>query len=174
MSLTLEQKQAVVAEVHGIAKHAQSAIAAEYAGMTVAQMTGLRTSARAAGVEVRVVKNTLARRAFDGTSFECMRGELSGPLALIFSNDDPGAGARVIREYLKQNGNLVVKAIALSGTLRSGADLEKLANMPTLPEARAKLLGVMQAPATKLVRTLAEPSAKFVRLLAAYRDSKAA
>lgn len=174
MSLTLEQKQAVVAEVHSIAVRAQSAIAAEYAGMTVEQMTGLRKSARAVGVEVRVVKNTLAQRAFGGTSFECMQQALSGPLALIFSNDDPGAGARVLREYLKQNGNLVVKAIALSGTLRSGADLELLANMPTLPEARARLLGVLQAPTTKLVRTLAEPGAKFVRLLAAYRDSKAA
>lgn len=172
MSLTLEQKQAVVAEVHDIAIRAQSAIAAEYSGMTVAQMTGLRSGARAAGVEVRVVKNTLARRAFSGTAFECMQQALLGPLALIFSNDDPGAGARVVREYLKQNGNLVVKAIALSGTLRSGADLEKLANMPTLPEARAQLLGVLQAPATKLVRTLAEPAAQFVRLLAAYRDSK--
>jgi large subunit ribosomal protein L10 len=173
VSLTLEQKQAVVTEVHALAAQSQSAIAAVYTGMTVEQMTQLRARARKGAVDVRVVKNTLARRAVVDTDFACLHAALTGPLALIFSRDDPGAGARIVREYAKQHDNLVVKAIALSGVLYPAEGLEKLANLPTLEQARAMLLGVLQAPATRLVRTLAEPAAQFVRVLAAYRERKA-
>lgn len=174
MSLTLDQKKSVVAEVNEVAVKAQSAIAAEYAGLTVSQMTQLRSKARASGVYVKVVKNTLARRALSGTAFECLQDKLSGPLVLVFSQDDPGAGARLVRDFAKDNDKLVTKAIAFGGKLRPAEDLGALATMPTLDEARARLLAVMQAPATKLVRTLAEPAAQLVRVLAAYRDQQQA
>ena len=174
MSLTLEQKKSVVAEVSEVAAKAEAAIAAEYIGLSVAQMTELRSKARAQGVYVRVVKNSLARRAIEGTDFECLNDSLTGPLLLVFSNDDPGAGARVVRDFAKDNDKLVTTAIALGGQLIPAEDLKLVASMPTLDEARAQLLSVMQAPQTKLVRTLAEPAGQFVRVLAAYRDSKQA
>lgn len=174
MSLTLEQKKTVVAEVNAVAEKAQAAIAAEYAGLTVAQMTNLRVKARQAGVYIRVVKNTLARRALEGTTFECLQPKLSGPLLLVFSEEDPGAGARVVRDFVKDNQKLVPVAIAFAGTLRGPEDLQALATMPTLDEARAQLLGVFQAPASKLVRTLAEPAGQLVRVLAAWRDKQQA
>ena len=174
MSLTLEQKKSVVAEVNAIAVSAQAAIAAEYAGLTVLQMTNLRIRARNAGVYVKVVKNTLARRALSGTSFECLQPKLSGPLVLVFSIEDPGAGARVVRDFLKDNQKLVPIAIAFGGALRGPEDLQVLATLPTLDEARSMLLGVFNAPATQLVRTLAEPAAQFVRVLAAYCDKQQA
>ena len=171
MSLTLEQKQSVVAEVSEVAANAESAIAAEYLGLTVSQMTDLRSKAREKGVYVRVVKNSLARRAIEGTDFECLNDSLKGPLLLVFSSDDPGAGARIVKDFAKDNEHLVTKAIAFAGQLRPAEDLMLLASMPTLDEARAQLLSVMKAPQTKLVRTLAEPAGQLVRVLAAYRDS---
>lgn len=174
MSLTLEQKKSVVAEVNAVAETAQAAIAAEYAGLTVAQMTDLRVRARTAGVYVKVVKNTLARRALDGTTFACLQPKLTGPLLLVFSREDPGAGARVLRDFIKENQKLVPVAIAFAGTLRGPEDLQALATMPTLDEARSQLLGIFQAPASQLVRTLAEPAGQFVRVLAAYRDQQQA
>ncbi len=171
MSLTLEQKKSVVAEVSEVAAKAEAAIAAEYIGLSVAQMTELRSKARAEGVYVRVVKNSLARRAIEGTDFECLNDVLTGPLLLVFSNEDPGAGARIVRDFAKDNDKLVTTAIALGGQLLPAENLKAVAPMPTLDEARAQLLSVMQAPQTKLVRTLAEPAGQFVRVLAAYRDS---
>jgi large subunit ribosomal protein L10 len=172
MSLTLKEKQAVVAEVREVAANSQTAVAAEYIGLTVAQMTALRSKARESGVYLRVVKNTLARLAVDGTDFECLKASLTGPLLLVFSGEDPGAGARLVRDFAKDNAKLVTKAVAFAGELRPAEDLGVLATMPTLDEARAKLLSVLLAPQTKLVRTLAEPAGQFVRVLAAYRDSK--
>ncbi len=174
MSLTLEQKQSVVAAVSEVAARSNSAIAAEYTGLTVAEMTTLRTRARAAGVFVKVVKNTLARRALVGTDFECLNDKLTGPLVLVFSQDDPGAGARVLRDFVKEAQKLKPVAIAFGGALREPEDLTLLANLPTLDQARAQLLGTLQAPASQLVRTLAEPAAELVRVLAAYRDKQAA
>jgi len=174
MSLTLEQKQSIVAEVNAVASTAQAAIAAEYAGLSVAQMTALRVQARAAGVFVKVVKNTLARRAVAGTAFECLTEKLAGPLLLVFSAEDPGAGARVVRDFAKDNQKLVPVAIAFGGQVRGPEDLQALATLPTLDEARARLLGMLLAPASQLVRTLAEPGAAFVRVLAAYRDQQQA
>jgi large subunit ribosomal protein L10 len=167
MSSTVEAKQAVVSEVAAVAKTAQSAVAAEYRGLTVAEMTKLRVSAREAGVYVRVVKNTLARRAIEGTSFECMKGSLKGPLVLAFSREDPGAAARVVKGFAKEHEKLVTVALALGGELYPATDLDRLASLPTLEDARASLVRMLAAPMTQLVRTLAEPGAMLARALKA-------
>ncbi len=174
MSLTLEQKKRVVAEVNEVAAGAQTVIAAEYSGLSVADMTALRAQARSQGVYVRVVKNNLARRAIEGTDFECLVDSLTGPLLLVFSTDDPGAGARVVQDFSKTNDRLVTTAIAFAGEVRPPEDLALLVKMPTLDEARAQLLGTLQAPTTQLVRTLVEPAGQFVRVVAAFRDQQAA
>ena len=174
MSLTLEQKKRVVAEVNEIAAGAQAVIAAEYSGLSVSDMTELRVNARNDGVTIRVVKNSLAKRAIEGTDLECLSDSLTGPLLLVFSANDPGAGARVIRDFTKTHDQLVTKAIAFAGELRPAEDLKLLADMPTLDEARALLLGTLVAPATQLVRTLVEPAGQIVRLVAAYRDQQQA
>jgi len=144
MALTLEEKQAVVAEVAEAAGKAHSAVAAEYRGLTVEQVTGLRVKARDSGVYLRVVKNTLARRAIQGTEFECMQDELSGPLMLAFSLDDPGSAARILREFAKENDKLVPRFGAVSGQLLQADELKRLADLPTRDEALSMLLSVMQ------------------------------
>ncbi len=173
MSLNLEQKQAIVAEVAEVASKAPTAIAAEYSGLSVRQMTELREKAREAGVYLRVVRNTLARRALVDTAFDCMREGLTGPLILAFSNDEPGSAAKVIRDFSKANDKLVVKLVSIDGQLLAANDINKLASLPSLDEARAMLLGLLQAPMSKFVRTIAEPQAKFARLMAAKRDQAA-
>jgi large subunit ribosomal protein L10 len=172
--LTKEQKEAIVAEVAIVARSAQSAIAAEYRGLTVEKMTKLRSDARKAGVYVRVVKNTLARRALTGTGYACMNDSLKGPLVLAFSREDPAAAARIMRDFAKTEDKLVVRAIALSGRLLSPGDLAALATMPTREEALSKLLAVIKAPVEKLARTLKAPADKLVRTVAAVRDQKQA
>ena len=167
MALRLEDKKALVEEVSAIAASAHSVVVAEYRGMTVAQVTELRAKARSQGVYVRVIKNTLARRAVEGTEFACLKEALKGPLILAFSRDDPGSAARVVKAFAKGNEKLVTKAVAIGGVLYGPTDLERLASLPTLDQARAILLGVLQAPGTKLVRTLAEPAALVARVLAA-------
>lgn len=172
MVLKLEDKKTIVSEVAEVAKQAVSLVAAEYSGLTVSQLTGLRKSARQSGVYMRVVRNTLARRALDGTKFACMQPELVGPLVLAFSKEDPGAAARLIRDFVKENEKLKVKALSIDGQLLPASGLQTLASLPTRDEAIAQLMSVMQAPITKLVRTLAEPHAKLVRTIAAIRDAK--
>lgn len=172
MVLKLEDKKTIVNEVAGIAKQAVSLVAAEYSGLTVSQLTKLRKSARESGVYMRVVRNTLARRALEGTQFACMQKELVGPLVLAFSQEDPGAAARLIKEFVKENEKLKVKALAIDNQLLPPESLNKLASLPTRDEAIAQLMSVMKAPITKLVRTLAEPQAKLVRTFAAIRDAK--
>lgn len=174
MSLTLEQKQAIVSEVSDIAAKAPTAIAAEYTGLNVAELTELRRSARDAGIYLKVVRNTLARRALEGTRFDCMREGLVGPMLLAFSNDEPGSAAKVIHEFTKRNEKLVVKLVAADGKLLKAGDVERLATLPSLDQARAMLLGLFQAPMAKFVRVLSEPPAKFARLLAARRDQQQA
>lgn len=174
VKLSLERKQEIVSEVAEVAARAPTAIAAEYAGLSVAQLTLLRRSARSAGVYLKVVRNTLARRALEGTRFDCMRDGLVGPLLLAFSGEEPGSAARVIRDFAKQNDKLVVRLIAIDGRLLAAADIDRLASLPTLDQARSMLLGVMKAPLGKFVRVLAEPQAKFARLLAAKRDQQQA
>jgi large subunit ribosomal protein L10 len=172
--LTLEQKEAVVTEVSAVAATAHSAVAAEYRGMTVPELTELRRNARASGVYLRVVKNTLAKRALEGTDFECMKPGLKGPLLLAFSREEPGAAARLVKDFAKGHEKLVVKALAIGGRMLPPADLDRLAGMPTRTQALSTLMGVIQAPITKLARTLAEPTAKLVRTFAAVRDQKQA
>lgn len=172
MALTLEHKKAVVTEVAEVARGALSAIAAEYRGLSVAEMTNLRINARNAGVYIRVVRNTLARRAFEGTELACMNDGLRGPLILAFSRDEPGLAARVMRDYAKENDKLVIKLISFGGKLLEISDVGRLADLPTKDESISQLMSVMMAPIAKLVRTLAEPQAKLVRTLAAVRDQK--
>lgn len=174
MSLNLEQKKVIVGEIVEVAEQAPSAIAAEYIGLSVADMTELRQKARNAGIYLRVVRNTLARRALEGTKFDCMRGGLVGPLILAFANEEPGSAARVILDFAKDNEKLVAKLVSLDGNLLEVADLERLASMPNLDEGRAMLLGLLQAPMSKMVLTLAEPCGELARLLAARRDEQQA
>ena len=174
MPLSLEGKKAVVAEVHEVARTAHSAVAAEYSGLTVAQMTQLRVQARNSGVYVRVVRNTLARRALEDTDFACMRDELVGPLVLAFSKEEPGAAARVIKDFSKANEKLVVKLVSVEGKLLEPKAIDTLASLPTKDEAIAQLMSVMIAPISKFVRTLAEPHSRLVRTLGAIRDQKQA
>ena len=174
MSLTLEAKKAVVDEVAVVAASAHSAVAAEYSGLTVEEMTALRVKARQGGVYLRVVKNTLARRAIEGTDFECMKENLTGPLILAFSQQDPGGAARVIDDFSKQNNKLVVKLVALGGKLLAPSDIKAVASLPTKDEAIAQLMSVMTAPVGKLARTLNEVPGKLVRTVAAIKDQKQA
>jgi large subunit ribosomal protein L10 len=174
MPLNLEKKKSLVAEVNTLATQAQSVVGAENRGLTVAQMTELRSKGRAQGVYVRVVKNTLARKAIAGTQYECISPALKGPLLLVFSKNDPGAAARVVKAFAKDNEKLVTTLVSLGGQLLSAKDLEKVASLPTREQALAMLLGVLQAPISKLVRTLAEPQAKLVRTIAAIKDQKQA
>lgn len=174
MALRLEDKKALVAEVNEVAKSALSAVAAEYRGLTVGQMTDFRKKAREAGVYVRVVKNTLAKRAVEGTDFACLSEALKGPLVLAFSQEDPGAAARIVKDFSKESDKLVTRAVSISGQLYGASELERLASLPTLDGARAMLLGVFQAPLAKLVRTVNEPHAKLARALQAYADKQQA
>ncbi|PKL95326.1 MAG: 50S ribosomal protein L10 [Gammaproteobacteria bacterium HGW-Gammaproteobacteria-8] len=174
MALTLEQKKAVVAEVAEVARTAHSAVAAEYRGITVEKMTEMRAKARSEGVYLKVAKNTLVKRAVEGTNFECMAEELTGPLLFAFSIDDPGAAARLIKDFAKNNDKLVVRLVAMGAKLYEASEIERLSKMPTRDQAIAILMGVMKAPIEKFVRTLAEPHTKLVRTIAAVRDSKQA
>lgn len=172
MALRLDGKKAIVAEVAEVAKTAVSVVAADYCGLTVAQLTDLRKSARNSGVYMRVVRNTLARRALTGTRFECMQPALVGPLVLAFAKDDPGAAARVMKEFTKKCDKLEVKALSVDGLLLPAKDLNRLASLPTRDEAISQLMSVMLAPVQKLVGTLVAPHSKLVRTVAAVRDKK--
>jgi len=174
VSLNLDQKKAVVAEVTEVAASAYSAVAAEYRGLSVEQMTDLRAKARNAGVYMRVVKNSLARRAFEGTDFACMNDGLIGPLLLAFSQEDPGSAARVVKDFAKENDRLVVKMVSISGQVYAATEIDRVASLPTRDEAIALLMAVMKAPVEKFVRTLNEVPGKLVRTVAAVRDSKEA
>ncbi len=174
MAIKLDDKRAIVAEVAEVASNAFSAVLAEYRGMTVGDMTNLRVKAREGGVYLRVVRNTLARRAVEGTDFECMQEALVGPIVLAFSQEEPGSAGRVLKEFAKENEKLVIKAVSLGGQLLPAEDIEKLAKMPTYEQSLSMLMSVMQAPISKFVRTLNEPHTKFVRTLAAVREQKEA
>ncbi len=174
MAMRLDDKVQLVKEVNAVAGESVTAVAAEYRGLTVAEMTELRKEARNAGVYLRVVKNTLARRAIKGTDFECMQDSLKGPLLLAFAKDDPGAAARIIKNFAKEHEALQAVSLSAGGQLLPGSDLAMLADLPTLDQARAMLLGVMIAPMSKLVRTLAEPSAMLARTLGARGSQEAA
>lgn len=174
LALTFAQKETIVAEVAEVAKDAYSAVGAEYRGLTVSELTDLRVKAREAGVYVRVVKNTLAKRALADTEFACMTEELQGPLLLAFGQQDPGSAARVVESFAKEHDKLQVRMLALSGQLLPASDIGKVAKMPTYDEAISLLMSVMKAPVQKLTMTLNEVPGKLVRTVDAVRASKAA
>jgi large subunit ribosomal protein L10 len=172
MALSLEQKKAMVQEVAEVASVALSAVAAEYRGLSATQMEKLRLEARNNGVYLRVVKNTLARRAVQGTEFECLQDAFVGPLLLAFSTEDPGAAARVFKEFSKENKALEVKFLGVSGQMLPGSELERLASLPTREQALSILMATMRAPVQKFVTTLNEVPSKLVRTIAAVKDAK--
>jgi len=171
LGLNLDEKKAVVAEVSAEVAKAQAIVVAEYRGLEVGNMTELRRQARNAGVYLRVLKNTLARRAVKDTPFEKLSDQIVGPLLYSMSSD-PVATAKVMNEFAKANDKLVIKAGAMPNSLISSAEVKALANMPSRDELIAKLLGTMQAPVAQFVRTLNEVPSRFVRTLAAVRDAK--
>lgn len=172
MALNLEQKKSIVAEVAEVAAIAYSAIGAEYNGLSAAQMTALRAKARESGVYLRVVKNTLARRAVEGTEFACMQEGMVGPMVLAFSMEDPGAAARVIKDFSKENDALSVKMVSIGGQMLGAGELERLASLPTKDQAISMVMALMKAPVEKLARTVNEVPGKLVRTVAAIRDQK--
>ena len=173
MGLNLDDKKAVVAEVSAKVAQAQAIVLAEYRGLEVGDMTSLRAKARSSGVYLRVLKNTLARRAVTGTPFESLAQHMVGPLAYGISAD-PVAAAKVLNEFAKANERFVIKAGAMPGQVMTPKQVETLATMPSREELLAKLMGTMQAPIARFVRTLYEVPGKFVRTLAAVRDQKQA
>ena len=172
MTLTLAAKKAVVEEVTAVASKAISAVVADYRGLTVNQMTQLRSEARKSGVYLRVVRNTLTRKAFEGTDFACLSDKLVGPLFVALSLEAPSDAARMLKEFAKTFDKLEVKALSVGGKLYGPEQLDAVASLPTRDEALAKLMYVMKAPIEKFVRTLAEPHAKLVRTVAAIKDTK--
>ena len=171
MGLSLEEKQAMVSEVAAKLAGAQAVIVAEYRGLAVGRVTQLRAKARSSGLYLRVLKNTLARRAVQGTPFEKLSEQLSGPLMYGIAQD-PVAGAKVLSEFARENELFVIRAGAMSNALMSARDIKALALLPSRQELLAKLLGTLQAPIVKLVRTMNEVPGKFARTLAALRDAK--
>ncbi|CAN5416305.1 50S ribosomal protein L10 [soil metagenome] len=172
MVLRLKDKKAIVEKIASIAAASVVVLAADYRGLTAAQMTQLRASARKSGIYIRIIRNTLAKRALENTSFASISDKLTGPIVLAFSSEDPGALARLFRDFAKQNNKLSAKVLSLGAKVYEAKDLDAIANLPTRDEALATVMLVLKAPITKLVRTLAEPYAQVVRVLAAIGDKK--
>jgi large subunit ribosomal protein L10 len=173
LGLNIEQKKAVVAEVSAEVAKAQAIVVAEYRGLEVGNMTELRREARKSGVYLRVLKNTLARRAVSGTPFEKLTDQLTGPLIYGIS-PDPVATAKLLDQFAKGHDKLVIRAGAMPNAVISAKEVKALASMPSRDELIALLLGAMQAPVAQFVRTLNEVPARFVRTLAAVRDKQQA
>lgn len=174
MALNLNDKKAIVADLSSVVSGSVSALAADYRGLTVVEMTELRAKARDCGVYVQIVRNTLARKAVEGTEYACMTEALTGPLVLMFSKEEPSAPARLVRDFAKTNDKLEVKALALNGELLGPESLAQVASLPSYDEGIAMLMSVMQAPVTKFVRTLSETYAQAVRVVSAVGDQKKA
>jgi large subunit ribosomal protein L10 len=174
VAIGLEDKKAIVAEVNETATSALSLVIADARGVTVGGMTALRKDARESSVTLRVVRNTLAKRALEGTEYECVTDSLSGPSLFGFSMEDPGAAARLFKDFSKENKAFEVKVLAVSGQMLGAEQLDVLAKLPTRDQALSLLMSVMKAPATKLVQTMNEVPGKLVRTLAAVRDQKEA
>jgi large subunit ribosomal protein L10 len=172
VAIALEDKKAIVAEVNETATNALSLVIADARGVSVDGMTALRKEARENKVTLRVVRNTLAKRAFEGTEYECVTDALVGPSLFGFSMEDPGACARLFKEFAKSNDKFEVKVLAVSGQMLGADQLDVLAKLPTREEALAMLMSVMKAPVTKLARTMNEVPGKLVRTLAAVREQK--
>lgn len=172
MAIGLEDKKAIVAEVNEAAGGALSVVLADYRGVTSNGMGSLRKLAREQNVYLRVVRNTLARRAVEGTEFECIKDVLVGPTILAFSMEDPGAAARILKDFAKENDKFEIKALAVGGELLGADKIDRLAKLPTRDQALGMLASVIQAPVTKLVRTFNEIPTKVTRVVAAVRDQK--
>tara|TARA_B110000971_G_scaffold44448_1_gene44212 strand:- start:3115 stop:3693 length:579 start_codon:yes stop_codon:yes gene_type:complete len=174
VALNLDDKKAIVAEVNETAAQALSLVIADARGVDVTNMNALRAKARAENVQLRVIRNTLAKRAFAETDYACVEDVLVGPSLFAFSMEDPGAAARLFKDFAKENEAFEVKALSVSGQLLDKGQIDILASLPTLHEALGMLAGVTLAPVTKLVRTLNEIPTKTTRAVAAVRDAKEA
>ena len=172
MPLNLAEKKAVVAEITEVANDSVSLVTAEYCGLDVQALTDLRKKARENNVVLRVVRNTLTRKALETTEFKCVSETLVGPLILAFSKEEPSAAARLVRDFAKEHDKLQVKALSVGGQLYDSSHLESVAKLPTKDEAISKLMSVMQAPITKFVRTVQAPVEKLVRTVVAIKDTK--
>ena len=172
MAIRLEDKQQIVSEVNQAASSALSAVLADYRGVTVEEMTALRKNARDNKVYLRVVRNTLLKRAVVDTEFECIQEVLVGPTILALSQEEPGAAARVLKDFAKENDDFEIKALSIGGKLMDASQIDVLAKLPTLDQARSILMSVMLAPVTKLARTMNEVPSKVTRAVAAVRDQK--
>lgn len=174
MAFTLTQKKESVAQLAEVAGKAHSLVAAEYAGLTVSQLTDMRKKARESGVFLKVAKNTLVSRAVENTDYAVIADELTGPLLYAFSQEDPGAAGRLIKEFAKANDKLKPRLVALGGQLYPGSHVDVLASLPTRDQALSMLLSVMSQPATMLVRLLSEPASQVTRVVNAAGQAKAA
>ncbi len=172
MALNLEDKKAIVAEVSEVANKALSLVVADYRGLDVPAMTSLRKKARENGVYLRVIRNTLARKAFKGTELECMEDALTGPLIYGIAQNEPGAAARLFKDFAKDNQTFAVVALSVAGQKYDAKQLDAVAALPSRKEALSMLAATLMAPATKLVRTIAEPHSSLVRALEDYRKKK--
>lgn len=172
MAIRLEDKKAIVADVNETAANALSLVIADARGVTVGAMDALRKEARENGVNLRVVRNTLAKRAVQGTEFECVSDALVGPSIFGFSMEDPGAAARIFKDFAKEQEHFEVKALSVGGKLLEASQIDALAKLPTREQALGMLASVMIAPVTKLVRTLNEVPTSVTRVVAAVRDQK--
>ena len=172
MAIGLEEKKQIVSEVNQAAASALSAVLADYRGINVDKLTELRKTARENQVYLRVVRNTLLRRAIEDTDFDCIKEVLEGPTLLAFSNEDPGAAARVLKDFAKENESFEIKALSVGGELLDANQIDVLAKLPTMDQARSMLMSVMLAPVTKLARTTNEIPSKVTRVVAAVRDQK--
>ena len=173
MPIGIEAKKQIVSEVSEVASGALSAVVAQYHGLTVADMTILRNKARESGVYLRVIRNSLAKRAVEGTDFVCMQEAFTGPVLCAFSTDDPGSAARLLKDFSKEFDAMNVTAISIGGKLLGADQLGAVASLPTYDQALAQLMSVMNGPITKLTRTLNDVPGKLVRVVAAVKDAKA-
>lgn len=172
MTLTLAEKKVIVDEVAEAASKALGAVVADYRGLTVNQMTQLRAAARKNKVYIRIVRNTLTKRAFADTPYSCLNEKLTGPVIIALSMDSPGDAAKLFKDFVKTFETLKVKALSINGQSYDASQLNAIASLPTRDEALAKLMYVMTAPVEKLVRTIAEPHSKLVRLMSQVKDTK--
>ena len=172
MAIGLEEKKQIVSEVNQAAASALSAVLADYRGVNVDELTALRKTARENKVYLRVVRNTLLKRAIVDTEFECIMRVLEGPTLIALSIEDPGAPARILKDFAKENESFEIKALSVGGELLDANQIDVLAKLPTMDQARSILMSVMLAPVTKLARTANEIPSKITRVVAAVRDQK--
>jgi large subunit ribosomal protein L10 len=172
VAIRLEDKKAIVADVNETAANALSLVVADARGVTVGNMDALRKSARENNVRLQVIRNTLAKRAVQGTEFECVSDSLVGPSLFGFSMEDPGAAARLFKDFAKENAAFDVKVLAVGGKSLDASQIDALAKLPTRDQALSMLMSVMLAPITKLTQTFNEVPSKVTRVVAAVRDQK--